>query len=428
MAGNNNPYKVNYKNILGYPTTGFTPPQIRYGDTIATGSTGGTGTGSVAGGTEGSAGATGATGGGTSTPTTPTTYATILADLERQRQSAMTGAEAQYARAQASYGTTGDQLNRAGLGNSGYAAALDSAAYAAMARSKDAANAAYGQAVANAELDRQAKYEQILGLVNSGGYTTSQGIDIGKAYGLSDSQMASLNKVKQTKFGDIELEIKSDPSSYTLSQLDALATSGEYSSDEVVALKKAQNDGVYTSAQRVIQAGNTENIGKLITDVNALYTNGNIDEATYNAVQTLVETTPEGLAYQYDSGTLDAKGFVNKLKPNTKPFSITGYSLGKGAGGLGTRRYGDDVDVTMPNGKKFDLRLGEVVITTESGMNSNIFDNILGRSANEGDIIYYDGKLLIKVDKGWTQLVGDRDDEYAAVAEFLKARKASPTA
>ena len=113
-----------YKNVLGYTETyapsantyrSILPPKQRKDGTTGVDTSG--------------------AGAATSGTVAPTTYSQILQGLEQRRQEAMKSADAQYQRAQASYGATGDAMVRAGLANSGYAAALDSAAYASRARS-----------------------------------------------------------------------------------------------------------------------------------------------------------------------------------------------------------------------------------------------------------------------------------------------------
>lgn len=412
-----------YKNVLGYTET-YAPSANTYGSilprkqfkdgttgvetpTTTSVDTSGTGT---------------ATGGTTGTPPV-TTYAQTLKDLEAMRQSATQGAEAQYQRAQASYGSQGASLAGAGLANSGYAAALDSAAYASMARSKDAAQTAYGQGVVAANYGRQASYADTLAKLMSGEYTGSQAKAVGQQYGYTDAQMQGISDEVRTQ---IASQMKADPSTYTLAYYDELAANGTISPEEAAQYQADQNLSVYNQIDRIVKSGNIENINDAAADLDTLYKNGNIDEPTYNNAKRLLSSS-YALTAKFNAGSITAKEYVEGMVSDGKASFALPYAIPDDTGAGDIRDNGallihDDVDLKLPTGENFDLRT-----VSQRPAPSEIQEKIgeLNSNPKHNDFVLYEGKLYAfsgrrNENGGWYELEGDVDELNKAIAAILK--------
>lgn len=362
-----------------------------------------------------------ATGGATGTPPV-TTYAQTLKDLEAMRSGAVKGAEAQYQRAQASYGSLGASLAQAGLANSGYAAALDSAAYASLARSKDAAQTAYGQGVVAADYARQTSYADTLAKLMGGEYSAEQAKAIGQSYGYTGAQMQGITDEVRSQ---ITAQIKADPSANTLAYYDELAAKGTITPEEAAAYRAEQNRSVFDQINRITQSGNVDNINAAATDLDNLYKNGNIDEPTYNDAKTLL--VPALLTAKFSSGAITAKEYVDGMVlDNSATVKADFVTSGTGRSGLKSSKDAmdkDDIDIYLPNGEKFDLRtkgttsVGQISMPLRKQLNK-LYDG----SPSHNKIALYNGKLYaFNGGSGdWYELEGDVDEIDKAIAAILK--------
>ena len=410
IKANNNNSRI-YKNALGYTET-YAPSANTYGSILPQkkllDSTVETGTEPLSTGVETT---------GAETSTGVTTYAQTLKDLEAMRSGAMQGAEAQYQRAQASYGTTGAALSSAGLANSGYAAALDSAAYASMARSKDAAQTAYGQGVAAADYARQTSYADTLAKLMGGEYTGEQAKLLGQTYGYTKEQMQGLDTQVATQ---IREQIKADPSAYTLDYYDQLAARKTITPDEASAYKAEQNRAVYDQVNRIVKSGNLENINSAATDLENLYKNGNIDEPTYNKSKKLLSSAPV-LTAKFSSGAITAKDYIDGMvSDNAATAKLDYVKIGEGifSGLYHSASLGDDIDIVLPTNEKFDLRTEKLVIGETEKYLNDLYDG----KPSHNQIALYEGSLYAynKSAGVWMKLRSDVDEIDKAIAAILK--------
>lgn len=423
MSGKIDNNRRGYKNVLGYTET-YVPSANTYGGILPRKQFKDSTTGND---TSGEGAATGGGTGGGAGNSPVTTYAQTLKDLEAMRQRATQGAEAQYQRAQASYGSQGASLAGAGLANSGYAAALDSAAYASMARSKDAAQTAYGQGVAAADYNRQASYADTLAKLMSGEYTGSQAKVMGQQYGYTNAQMQGISDEVRTQ---IASQMKADPSTYTLAYYDELAANGTISPEEAAQYQADQNLSVYNQIDRIVKSGNIENINDAAADLDTLYKNGNIDEATYNNTKRLF-SSPSALTAKFNSGAITANEYIDGMvSDGAATVKADFVTSGTGISGLQISKDGntllhDDIDITLPSGEKFDLRTkSNSTVARKDLVLNNALNNLYNGRPSHNQIAVYNGKLYAYSDRstsrGWYELEGDVDELDKAIAAILK--------
>ena len=330
---------------------------------------------------------------------------------------------------------------------------------------------------AAAEAEEKASYAtnafyQFLGEAKSGLYSVEEVTQLADDYGMSPEQKAKLveavntyettktnaeNKASSDNLKDVQAQSNYDPSTFTQEDYDKMGEEGgSLTPEDAAAAKEYQNRNVYNGVVDKLNSGNVENIAGAFKDAETLYRDGNIDKATYDEIQSLMNTTAQGINYQYDSGKITASEYVKKMT------SIGAGSSNKVTGGwfiegLGTGRENDDVDITIGSTSRnkdteFDLLCGATVTdsATKSALNklatgsasktpsidgegSGWFfgvgaDTSISSDDKPGKIVCYNGKLYLYGKKnGWVELKSDNNqgDIDKAIAAFLKSTSAS---
>ena len=311
----------------------------------------------------------------------------------------------------------------------------------------------------------------LLGGANTGEYNADQLASLADTYGLSadqkqaliDSAAAYEQKKAEEKTTDSSVNYKDvvansqyDPSYYTQEDYDDMAKNDVLTAEDAAKAKAEQNRNVYNGVVDMLNSGNVDNIAGAFADAEALYRDGNIDQATYNEISSLLNGTSQGVTYQYKAGKITASQYVEKMKAIGAATSNS-VSGGWFIEGLGTGRENDDVDITIGSTSRnkdteFDLLCGATVTDSATinalnklatgsasktpsidGEGSGWFfgvgaDTSISSDDKPGKIVCYNGNLYLYGKKnGWVQLKSDNDQGTIdkAVAAFLESTQAT---
>lgn len=259
---------------------------------------------------------------------------------------------------------------------------------------------------------------------------------------------AAWDKVNQNKTKTEEEEkenlIEDTAVNKSQSEIDAAVSSGTLDAEVGNAAKDAQNKSAYNSVVTALNGGDATTIGNAFADLDKLYSNGYVDKSTYDEAKALLDSTPSGIAYQYSSGKIDVKQFVEKMVSagyGTSNTVIGGwYVKGLGSGAsidkikltVGDTSRNEDAEYSLKVDKIIKdestiKALNKLATGSENETPSIEFESMFGSSKvnstdKPGKVVLYNGSLYIYTQvNGWVSLKssGGADSSNKAIAAWM---------
>lgn len=365
-----------------------------------------------------------------------------------------------FERDKVTYGQAAERLAQAGLTGSGYSDNLTRDAFASRATlyadanrtnaaEKHAAEVTYRDAMAKAASDEaEAKYLATRAR-DSSVATAAQDRD--KNIHLTESDyeadMLALEGDK-VKYEEEQKETASDLMQGGLgyATLDDVSGSGLTGEQQKAVLARWENDALGEFAN-IMNGGDDAAITKALDEVTQLVNAKRLQPEVLTSINNTINTTPQGFAYQYNSGKISAGEYIAKM---VSAKAATGSTITGGwtIQGLGSGRENDDVDITIGStsrggGKgEFDLLCGPEVTDGETikALNKLATGNEgntpaaqkswfawLGDKANSnetpGKLVVYNGGLYLYTHYGWRTLKSDNNPDAVnkCIAAFLQS-------
>jgi hypothetical protein len=228
------------------------------------------------------------------------------------------------------------------------------------------------------------------------------------------------------------------------SEIDSAVTAGTLDADVGNAAKDTQNKSAYNSVVTALNGGDATTIANAFADLDSLYSNGYVDKPTYDEAKALLDSTPSGIAYQYSSGKIDVKQFVEKMVSagyGTSNTVIGGwYVKGLGSGAsidkikltVGDTSRNEDAEYSLKVDKIIKdestiKALNKLATGSENETPSIEFESMFGSSKvnstdKPGKVVLYNGSLYIYTQvNGWVSLKssGGADSSNKAIAAWM---------
>ncbi len=212
-------------------------------------------------------------------------------------------------------------------------------------------------------------------------------------------------------------------------EIDDAVSAGTLDKDIGDAAKDKQNKSAYNSIVGALNSG--DNIGAAFADLETAYAHRYVDKPTYDEAKALLDSTPAGIAYQYDAQMISDKQFVEKMVAAGYGTSGT-VNGGWYVQGLGSGIKNDDIDITIggterDKDKEYDLLCGAEVTdqNTVKALNavatgdentppSTKGESLMGSSTvnsndKAGKLVLYEGGLYLYTKQGWRTVENDND-------------------
>ncbi len=381
-----------------------------------------------------------------------------VASINKERD--VVDAGLSYSQNQSAYGARSEALASMGLSGSGYSDYLDAQNYSTYRANVQNANAKHTESKRLADN----AYDDLSYEVNSNADSLAVEANTSAEAAKIDAKTAYDSAILENK-GEIAtykegmynkiLEGVSD-GTYSAEQVEEMSAFYDFSEEQkkvllngVTRIKNEQNSSVYNSVVSILNTGNADTIKGAFNDVDALLSDGSIDKPVYDELYTLLNESPQGITYQYQSGKINVEQYVNSMSSrDDTDGAIASYHIQR----IGTGHEGDEVDITIGstknkgNGVEYDLICGPAVEDDELKKKLNKLatgdendspsdegegsgwilginhDNKFSSDDKAGKLVVHRGTLYLYTTKGWVELKGDGDEVNKAIAAYYSTK------